>query len=1009
MDCMYVYSWTADETQERTQIRAYGIDTHGKTTVLIIPDFTPYVYIELPNSSDWQNIKQELDTHLSNKVLFTKVVTKNHLYKNKGKGKFLYCQCSSRKYINNISFMLKQQTYRGHKLILHEELATSVLQLTSLKRVPMATWMTFNGKDIDEDERQTSCDREIYVSWKNIGPGELKTAVFPKILAFDLEVNSEVMNAMPSNKPKDEIFQISCVLEHHNVKTKILLTLDGVDLTDNPLLQDIVVKTFEKEEDLLMGFINLIKDIKPNVLAGYNILMFDISYLIKRCDRYNMTADLQLAGFNQLFPAHLRSIKWSSSAFKNQEYTFIDWEGILLLDLLPIIKRDYKFENYKLDTVSSILIGAEKDPVNYKEIFKAYRTKNFARVGKYCVQDSNLCIDLLNHIHCWISFAEMAAVCKVSMFALYTQGQQVKIYNQVYDYCLRENIVVTSNGYECKSGERYLGAYVMDPIPGYYKNVCPLDFASLYPSIIIAHNICYSTFISETDARLISSDQYETLEWEDHLGCEHDPNIIEIAKLTTEINKIDKIITAKIILRNAANKNDKKIIQAQINELREEQRPIRKKRMELKKTNHSKKDCDETDTVTGIICAKRKYRFLKKEVYPGVIPTIIRRLLDMRKQVKANMKTCCPEEKLVLDKKQLAYKVSANSQYGAMGVRRGMLPFMPGAMCVTYLGRQAILKAGDIVCKKYRGEWIYSDTDSTYVNFPHLSSLQEIWDYAIDVAKLVSSEFPDDMNIEFEQAIYTKFIILSKKRYIYYSTDRNGNSDGKIGKRGVVLARRDNSKLLRNFYSGVIEMTFDGITKQNIELYLIERISDMFRRMTSFDQYIATKSIRSTDDDGNDADTKDRAYLGDYKIKPLPTNVHEREQVLNGRTERQYYIDSCPAQVQLSERMRLRGFPVDVGSRMEYVVLDKPNKKTLGGKIEDADYFLRRKKWLKLDNLYYLKSLVNPLDQLLSVALDCNNFIENQLIYRTNYSKLIKELTDLFRPRVRRDPKKNSS
>jgi len=615
MNYMYVYSWTADESQKHTQIRAYGIDTDDKSTVLIIPDFTPYVYIELPNVSDWSQIKQELEVTLANKVIFTKLVRKKHLYKTKGVANFLYCQCSSRKYINYISAMLKDHVYRGHKLILHEEMATSVLQLTSLKRVPMATWMSFKGTEVDEEDRQTACDKEICVSWKDIGPCDLKTTVFPTILAFDLEVNSEVMNAMPSNKPKDEIFQISCVIYRRGLKTKTLLTLNGTDLTsDNPLLQDITVKTYDTEEDLLMGFIEMLRLIKPNALTGYNILMFDISYLIKRCERYSMLEELQLAGFNRIASAPLRNVKWSSSAFRNQEYTFIDWEGILLLDLHPIIKRDYKFENYKLDTVASILIGAEKDPVDYKEIFSAYRSKKLARVGKYCVQDSNLCIDLLNHIHCWISFAEMAAVCKVSMFALYTQGQQIKIYNQVYEYCLRENIVVTSNGYECKSGERYLGAYVMDPVPGYYKNVCPLDFASLYPSIIIAHNICYSTFVSEHEAKSMSPDMYETLEWEDHLGCCHDPNVIEMTKLTAEIDAIDKQIKSLTTLRGAANTNNKKLIQIQINALREKQRPIRKQRMDCKKSTHSNAESEDTGNTSGVICAKRKYRFLKKEV-----------------------------------------------------------------------------------------------------------------------------------------------------------------------------------------------------------------------------------------------------------------------------------------------------------------------------------------------------------------------------------------------------------
>lgn len=49
----------------------------------------------------------------------------------------------------------------------------------------------------------------------------------------------------------------------------------------------------------------------------------------------------------------------------------------------------------------------------------------------------------------------------------------------------------TENG-----GDKYEGALVIEPTKGYYlEPIATLDFASLYPSIMIAHNLCYSTLI----------------------------------------------------------------------------------------------------------------------------------------------------------------------------------------------------------------------------------------------------------------------------------------------------------------------------------------------------------------------------------------------------------------------------------------------------------------------------------------------------------------------------------
>ncbi|RYE83270.1 MAG: hypothetical protein EOO65_04230, partial [Methanosarcinales archaeon] len=58
--------------------------------------------------------------------------------------------------------------------------------------------------------------------------------------------------------------------------------------------------------------------------------------------------------------------------------------------------------------------------------------------------------------------------------------------------------------------ETYEGATVIPPVKGYYDEpIATLDFASLYPSIMMAHNLCYSTLLANDDARRMSADAYE--------------------------------------------------------------------------------------------------------------------------------------------------------------------------------------------------------------------------------------------------------------------------------------------------------------------------------------------------------------------------------------------------------------------------------------------------------------------------------------------------------------------
>jgi DNA polymerase delta subunit 1 len=84
---------------------------------------------------------------------------------------------------------------------------------------------------------------------------------------------------------------------------------------------------------------------------------------------------------------------WSSNAFGKQDLTLLDIDGVIFIDLYLIIKRDFKLTSYKLDAVAEHFLGAHKDPLTPKGIFKCFEAstpKSMALVGKYCVQDAML-------------------------------------------------------------------------------------------------------------------------------------------------------------------------------------------------------------------------------------------------------------------------------------------------------------------------------------------------------------------------------------------------------------------------------------------------------------------------------------------------------------------------------------------------------------------------------------------------------------------------------------------
>jgi len=1029
----YAYSWHIDEEyQDETYIRIYGFDDQNQNICVSINGFRPFVWVELPTYINWKDDgnKARLDNYFHQMFPNIKCGLKfrRKLYganlNTKKDGKlghklfpFLLCSFTTFKDAKfNIANKLKFKQYINGlgnlKFNVHGQDACARLQLTSKYDLPTAGWIRFRGAEIlNEEDKFTFGTREFLVDLTNkqFKPNELicrsdkATIPTPLILSFDLEVNSEDQVTMPkASRPGDAVFQISCVFSRLGSHThdKYLLSLGHPTET----VVGARVLAYSTEQKLLMGFRDLVNQRNPNVIIGYNIFNFDIPYLMDRANHKAIYPEWSQQGFAKGKSGIQREIKWSSSAYKNQEFRFLDCEGRLYIDLLPVVQRDFKLNDYKLKTVSTHFLGETKDDLDPKSIFRCYvegikdnserASKYMSICGKYCMQDSVLVLKLLEKLNVWHGLSEMAVVCNVPMITLFTKGQQIKVYSNLYKYCLENKIVPEKDGYAVSENERYVGAYVFDPKPGLYENVVPLDFCSLYPSLIISYNIDYTTCALDP---AIPDELCHVMEWEDHVGCKHDPKIVEKAKLT---HTIDELTSKK--------KYDKTLVSQ-----------LRKQRSEITKGINK-----------NVMCEKRKYRFLKvTEEHPefkGVLPSIVQSLLDSRKETRREIGRLkqtaeqATDERArkeiettiaVLNQRQLAYKVSANSMYGITGVKAGMLPFMPVAMSITYKGRENILKAAEYGKTRYGGQLIYIDTDSNYFSFPHIKDHKELWDFAVEAAAQISSLFPPPMKLEFEETIYTKFLILTKKRYMYKAALRDGTVKPEIGKRGVLLNRRDNSAFIRDTYENMVKLIFDHTAQDQEQLRravlgsLTEDVNRMFTRQLPDEDFVITKS---TGDYGDlrpqyfqNEKGLHRAMVGQYNVPFLTDEVKREEHINTPQQEADWYLDKLPAHIQLLEKTRRRGQMSNEGCRLEYVIVETDDLKAKqSAKIETLNYFRKNKGIIHLDYLYYLNRLINPVDQILEVIFNLKDFMKTHYNHRMLKKKTTTQLNNLFAPKL---------
>lgn len=370
----------------------------------------------------------------------------------------------------------------------------------------------------------------------------------------------------------------------------------------------------------------------------------------------------------------------------------------------------------------------------------------------------------MDKLMCLINYTEMARVTGVPFNYLLSRGQQIKVISQLFRKARDDGYLIPA--YKGDGGdEQYEGATVLDPKQGYYdKPIATLDFASLYPSIMMAHNLCYTTLL---DKRTI-----------DRLQLVQDK---------------DYVVTP--------NNN----------------------------------------------C------FVKSSLRKGLLPEVLENLLAARKAAKADLKKeTDPLRRAVLDGRQLALKVSANSVYGFTGATVGRLPCLEISMSVTAYGRQMIEETKRRVEEHYTTKngyehdavVIYGDTDSVMVKFG-VSKLSKAMEMGAEAAELVSKAFIRPIRLEFEK-VYYPYLLINKKRYagLYWThPDRYDKMDTK----GIETVRRDNCRLVRTVIETCLRKMLIDRDVKGAEEYTKQVIADLLQNKIDMSQLVISKALAKAD------------------------------------------------------------------------------------------------------------------------------------------------------------------
>ncbi|XP_062197531.1 DNA polymerase delta catalytic subunit isoform X2 [Phragmites australis] len=614
-----------------------------------------------------------------------------------------------------------------------------------------------------------------------------------RILSFDIECAGRKGHfPEPTHDPVIQIANLVTLQGEGQPFVQNVMTLKSC----SPIV-GVDVRSFDTERDILLAWRDLIREVDPDIIIGYNICKFDLPYLIERAEVLKIV-EFPILGRIRNSRVRVRDTTFSSRQYGVRESKDVTVEGRVQFDLLQAMQRDYKLSSYSLNSVSAHFLGEQKEDVHHSIIsdLQNGNSETRRRLAVYCL----------------------------------------KVLSQLLRKAKQKNLVIPNIKGQGSGQDTFEGATVLEARAGFYeKPIATLDFASLYPSIMMAYNLCYCTLVPPEDAR----------------------------KLNLPPESLNRTPSGEI--------------------------------------------------------------FVKPQLQKGILPEILEELLAARKRAKADLKEAKdPFERAVLDGRQLALKISANSVYGFTGATIGQLPCLEISSSVTSYGRQMIEHTKKLVEDKFttlggyehNAEVVYGDTDSVMVQFG-VSTVEDAMKLGREAADYISGTFTKPIKLEFEK-VYFPYLLISKKRYagLYWT---NPEKFDKMDTKGIETVRRDNCLLVKNLVTECLHKLLVDRDVPGAVQYVKNTISDLLMNRVDLSLLVITKGLTKTGED--------------YAVKA--------------------------AHVELAERMRKRDAATapTVGDRVPYVIIKAAKGAKAYEKSEDPIYVLDNN--IPIDPQYYLENQIS--------------------------------------------------
>ncbi|USP82770.1 uncharacterized protein yc1106_10044 [Curvularia clavata] len=253
----------------------------------------------------------------------------------------------------------------------------------------------------------------------------------------------------------------------------------------------------EDELDLINRLVDIVRQFDPDILTGYEVHNSSWGYLIERARmkyEYNLCDELSRMKSQSSGRFGKEADRWGFTHTSTIRVT-----GRHMINIWRAMRGELNLLQYTMENVVFHLLHKRIPHYRHSDLTTWYRNekpRDLTKVLKYFLTRVQLNLDLLDANDIVPRTSEQARLLGIDFFAVISRGSQFKVESTMFRIAKPENFILVSPSRKQVGQQNALECLplVMEPQSAFYSSpVLVLDFQSLYPSVMIAYNYCYST------------------------------------------------------------------------------------------------------------------------------------------------------------------------------------------------------------------------------------------------------------------------------------------------------------------------------------------------------------------------------------------------------------------------------------------------------------------------------------------------------------------------------------